>query len=89
MRNSEGNSGIDQAVEDRRAGLLPRDIGRRNLLRGLFLGLGAASVPAWVLKSSVARAAAPGGPELDIPFGPLGAQDFGPLVKKVVEDDLT
>jgi hypothetical protein len=89
MRNSEGNTGIDQTAEDRRAGLLPRDIGRRNLLRGLFLGLGAASVPAWVLESSAARAAAPGGPELDIPFGPLGAQDFGPLVKKVVEDDLT
>src|SRR5262245_47468625 len=65
------------------------NISRRNVLRGLFLGLGAASLPSWVLKAAVARAQAAGGPELDIPLGPLAAQDFGPLVQKVVTDNLT
>lgn len=63
------------------------DIGRRNLLRSLFLGLGAANLPTWVVKA--AHAQQMGGIELDIPFGPLGAQDFGKLVAQVVEDDLT
>lgn len=73
-----------ESTSDRLAGLTTHDISRRNLLRGLFLGLGAASLPAWV-KEAHAQA---GGLELVIPFGPLGAQDFGPLEKKVVQDDL-
>jgi hypothetical protein len=62
------------------------DVSRRNLLRSVFLGLGAASVPTWVLRSAQAQQA--GGTELEIPFGPLGAQDFGPLVQQAVADDL-
>ncbi len=57
------------------------------MLRGVFLGLGAASLPCWAVKNALAQTA--GGPELEIPFGPLGAQDFGPLVEQVVDDDLT
>ena len=71
------------------AGLPQVEISRRSMLRGVFLGLGAASLPSWVLKSSLARAQQAGGSELDIPFGPLGAQDFGELVEQVVADDLT
>ncbi len=62
------------------------DFSRRSLLRSLFLGLGAASIPTWVVRA--ARAEQAGGAELDIPFGPLGAQDFGELVQQVVADDL-
>ena len=43
------------------------NLDRRTLLRGLFLGLGAAAMPAWIRE---ARAAG-GGPELDLPSGPL------------------
>jgi hypothetical protein len=64
------------------------DLSRRNLLRSIFLGLGAAGLPGWVLKRSIARAQALGGLELDVPLGPLGAQDFGPLIEQVVEDHL-
>ncbi|MDP3857216.1 MAG: DUF839 domain-containing protein [Stagnimonas sp.] len=46
---------------------IPVRLDRRSLLRGLFLGLGAAALPAWVRE---ARAAA-GGTELDLPSGPL------------------
>jgi len=60
---------------------------RRQLLVRMFLGLGAASVPSWV-KTNLAQAQQASGPELDLPFGALGAQDFGPLVQHVVEDDL-
>ena len=52
------------------------------------MGLGAASLPSWVLKSAVARAQQAGGTEIDIPLGPLGGQDFGPLVEQRVVDDL-
>ena len=62
------------------------DHDRRNLLRGMFLGLGAASLPTWVLKDALAQT---GGPALVIPPGPLGAQDYGPLVEQVVGDNLT
>ena len=62
------------------------EVSRRNLLRSVFLGLGAASLPSWVARSAQAQQA--GGAELDIPFGPLGAQDFGPLVEQLVVDDL-
>jgi uncharacterized protein len=72
---------------DRLAGIAAADISRRSMLRGIFLGLGAASLPPWVLKS-VAHAQQAGGTELDIPFGPLGAQDFGELVQQLVTDDL-
>lgn len=78
-----------QSQADRRAGITQFEISRRNMLRGLFLGLGAASLPSWVLKHAVAHAQAVGGPELDIPLGPLGAQDFGALEQKVVTDNLT
>ena len=64
---------------------IERNIGRRSMLRGVFFGLGAAAVPSWV-RSAVAQAAS-GGLELDIPVGPLGAQDFGPLVEKTVSGD--
>lgn len=74
----------DEASSDRSTGLTTHDISRRNLLRGVFLGLGTASLPTWI-KEAHAQA---GGLELAIPFGPLGAQDFGPLEKKVVQDDL-
>lgn len=67
----------------------PRELTRRHLLRGVFLGLGAASLPSWVLKSSVARAQRMGGSELTMPAGPLASQDFGPLVAQVVEDELS
>jgi uncharacterized protein len=70
----------------RQSALTDPDISRRSLLRSVFLGLGAASLPTWVVKA--AHAQQMGGTELDIPFGPLGAQDFGELVAQVVEDDL-
>jgi hypothetical protein len=75
------------APKDRQPRITGADISRRNLLRSVFLGLGAASLPTWVVKA--AHAQQMGGTELDIPFGPLGAQDFGELVEQVVEDDLT
>lgn len=78
-----------QAAADLIAGITNADISRRNMLRGLFMGLGAASLPSWILQDAVARALVPGGSEMDIPFGPLGGQDFGPLVQQVVVDDLT
>jgi hypothetical protein len=78
-----------QAAADAAAGITQIDLTRRNVLRGVFLGLGASSLPAWVLKSAVARAQQAGGAEIDIPFGPLGGQDFGALVQQVVADDLT
>ncbi|MEY4581455.1 MAG: hypothetical protein RL701_6158 [Pseudomonadota bacterium] len=65
------------------------DISRRSVLRGLFLGLGAASLPSWVLDRTIAHAQTVGGPEIYMPLGPLAAQDFGPLVEKVVVDHLT
>jgi hypothetical protein len=77
----------DSAPTNFQARISQADISRRKLLRGIFLGLGAASIPTWVVKAAHAQQA--GGPELDIPFGPLGAQDFGELVQQVVEDDLT
>lgn len=76
-----------ESTHDRLAGLAPHDISRRNVLRGLFLGLGAASLPGWALEQAHAQTA--GGLELQIPFGALGAQDFGPLELKTVVDDLT
>jgi hypothetical protein len=66
----------------------PSDLSRRSVLRGLFLGLGAASVPAWIRESAIAHAQQNGGSELVLPVGPLGAQDYGPLVAKAVGDDL-
>ena len=45
------------------------DVSRRSLLRGVFLGLGAASLPGWMLKDALAQ---PGGPALDHPPGPAG-----------------
>jgi len=78
----------EQTAADLIAGITQADISRRNMLRGLFMGLGAASLPSWVIKGAVARAQQAGGPEIDIPFGPLGGQDFGPLVEQVVIDDL-
>jgi uncharacterized protein len=77
----------DESINDCAAGISPHDISRRNLLRSLFFGLGAASLPAWVIKE--ARAQTAGGLELVVPFGALGSQDFGPLEEKVVGDDLT
>ncbi|MES2684881.1 MAG: alkaline phosphatase PhoX [Pseudomonadota bacterium] len=53
-------------------------LNRRTVLRGLFLGLGAAAMPAWVQQ---ARAAA-GGPELDLPSGPLA--NIGPVELKTL-----
>jgi hypothetical protein len=73
---------------DRRAGLAGAEVSRRSVLRALFLGLGAASMPSWVLEHAVAHAQAAGGPELGIPLGPLGAQDYGPLVEQAVADHL-
>ena len=63
------------------------DFTRRTMLRNVFLGLGAAGLPTWVLSEGVAQAQVAGG-ELVIPLGPLGAQDFGPLVAQVVGDNL-
>jgi uncharacterized protein len=63
------------------------DITRRSMLRNVFLGLGAAGLPTWVLNEGVAEAQASAG-ELAIPLGPLGAQDFGSLVEQVVGDNL-
>jgi hypothetical protein len=77
-----------EVAADVLAGLAHTDISRRSVLRGLFLGLGAASLPSWVLRKASAEAAL-GGPELSIPLGPLGAQDFGPLVAQVVADNLS
>jgi len=77
-----------QTAADLIAGITNADISRRNMLRGLFMGLGAASLPSWILKDAVARAMVPGGSEMDIPFGPLGGQDFGTLIQQVVVDDL-
>lgn len=66
---------------------LTYDVNRRSVLRGLFLGLGAASLPSWVLQRSITHAQSAGGSQLDIPIGPLAAQDFGPLVRKTVAGD--
>lgn len=63
------------------------DIGRRNLLRSVFLGLSAASLPGFFSKDALAQFA--GGQEIDIPLGPLGGQNYGPLVQQVVQDNLT
>ena len=63
------------------------DLSRRSMLRNVFLGLGAASLPAWVLNNGIAQAQG-GGAELVIPLGPLGAQDYGPLVAQTVGDNL-
>jgi hypothetical protein len=82
---------IDQSQQiaaDMIAGITHADISRRSMLRGLFMGLGAASLPAWVMQSAVARASRFGDAELDIPLGPLGGQDFGALVQQAVVDDL-
>lgn len=65
---------------------LASDLNRRSMLRNVFLGLGAAGLPTWVLKNGVAHAQA-GGAELVIPLGPLGAQDYGPLVAQTVGDN--
>jgi uncharacterized protein len=51
---------------------------RRSLLRGLFLGLGAAAMPAWLKLAE----AAPGGAEIDLPSGPLA--NIGAVVKKTL-----
>jgi uncharacterized protein len=75
----------NQVAADRQAGNSTQEINRRSILRGLFLGLGAASVPAWMSRNAFAQ---PGGPQLVIPPGPLGAQDYGPLVEQVVADNL-
>ncbi|MDO8940571.1 MAG: DUF839 domain-containing protein [Methylicorpusculum sp.] len=69
-------------------GIMQREISRRSVLRGIFLGLGAASLPTWVIQEAIAQTQLTGGPELDIPFGPLGGQDFGPLELKTVGDNL-
>lgn len=61
------------------------NLSRRSLLRSMFMGLGAASLPAWVVQNAVAQT---GVSELDVPIGPLGAQDYGPLVQKLVADDI-
>lgn len=53
-------------------------VNRRTVLQGLFLGLGSAALPAWVQQ---ARAAA-GGPELDLPTGPLA--NIGPVVAQTL-----
>lgn len=63
------------------------DLSRRTMLRNVFLGLGAANLPSWVLGTGLAQAQT-GSSELAIPLGPLGAQDYGPLAAKVVGDDL-
>jgi hypothetical protein len=87
--SKDASSNLGNSAEaDRRAGLSGAEVGRRTVLRSLFLGLGAASLPSWILQHAVARAQAAGGPELEIPLGPLGAQDFGPLVQTVVGDNL-
>jgi len=62
------------------------EISRRSMLQRIFLGLAAASVPSWVVEKAAAQV---GPAELVLPFGPLGAQDYGPLVAQVVEDDLS
>src|SRR5687768_8942365 len=77
-----------EIASDLIAGVAHADVSRRSMLRGLFMGLGAASLPSWVLKSAIARAQQSGGTEIDIPLGPLGGQDFGPLVEQIVLDDL-
>jgi len=53
-------------------------LSRRRVLQGVFLGLGAATLPAWVRQ---ARAAG-GGAELDIPAGPLA--NIGPVEAKTL-----
>jgi uncharacterized protein len=75
----------EQTHADTIAGLASTEISRRNLLRNIFMGLGAAGIPAWVMESAVAQT---GSSELDIPLGPLGAQDFGPLELKTVVDNI-
>lgn len=66
------------------ANQLQLDISRRNVLRSIFMGLGATALPAWWSPDLFAA----GGPELDIPYGPLAAQDYGPLVLQTVGDNL-
>ncbi len=62
------------------------DMKRRTLLRGVFMGLGATALPAWMMQEAMAES---GGSEIDVPLGPLAAQDFGPLELKTVADDIT
>ena len=57
----------------------PLNLNRRTLLRSLFLGLGAAAIPAWVPGRAFG---AGGGPELDLPSGPLA--NIGPVVKQTL-----
>ena len=66
--------------------LTSMELSRRSLLRSMFMGLGAASLPGWIVQNAVAQT---GVSELDVPIGPLGAQDYGPLVQKLVADDIT
>ena len=56
------------------------DLPRRRLLQSLFLGLGASAVPAWVKEAHAAIAA--GGPEINIPTGPLA--NIGPVEAKTL-----
>lgn len=54
-------------------------LGRRTLLRAMFLGVGAAAAPAWVRR---AQAQMTGGAELSIPSGPLA--NIGPVEAKTL-----
>ena len=53
-------------------------LSRRRLLQGMFLGLGAAAMPEWIRQAQ----AAGGGPELDLPSGPLA--NIGAVEKKTL-----
>lgn len=57
----------------------PISLQRRSLLRAVFLGLGAAAVPAWVRE---AQAQTAGGAEIAIPSGPLAG--IGPVVPQTL-----
>tara|TARA_R110000850_G_scaffold91742_14_gene194687 strand:+ start:41220 stop:43289 length:2070 start_codon:yes stop_codon:yes gene_type:complete len=62
------------------------ELNRRSLLRGVFMGLGATAIPTWMMQEAMAQS---GSSEIDVPLGPLAAQDFGPLELKNVADDIT
>lgn len=87
MKRSKGNTRHAAAIPSDHAATVAAhmEVSRRSLLRSMFMGLGAASLPAWVVQNAAAQS---GVSELDVPIGPLGAQDYGPLVQKLVADDI-
>lgn len=85
IERDEATSATGAALQDKPFFLNNGDLSRRQMLRRLFLGLGAVSLPIWARRTATAQT----GLELALPLGPLTAQDYGPLVEKDVGDVLS